>query len=240
MNLLEVEPWAFFITAIILFLLLAVLAYQKKAGGAFVVLLGAVFSAFFVYLDHISKIAATTSSLTIKVHEASDALVGLRKLAGLTGAALINLDAQSGMVGGDAANHRDQLKQQVLETLRSIGVDETMIKQVENQDRSRNLGDYIWGIKNHVSFCVLAQAHSSEWNNEFGDLMNGWPPGPDAIQKLLDKYHVHDEFTSKALDEYRYFLQTGVHRDEKFWHERDSWPTDPPSPIGDGKRKCRG
>jgi hypothetical protein len=100
-----------------LFGLLAVLAYQKKTAAAFVALLGAALSGSFSYLDHISEIAATATSLTIKVREASDALVGLRKLAALTGAALINLDSQSGMLGGDPANHRDQLTQQVLETL---------------------------------------------------------------------------------------------------------------------------
>jgi hypothetical protein len=228
--LLLVEPWVFFFVAIGLFALLGVLAYQKKTGGAFVALLGAVLSASFGYLDHISEIAATATSLTIKVREASDALVGLRKVAALTGAALINLDAQSGSIGGDTANHRDQLKQQVLETLRSIGVDEAMVRQVADEDRNRNLADYVWGINNHVEYCALIQARQSEWQNDFGAL--GWPPSPDSIQKLLDKYDVHDEFTNKAVDEYRDFVRTGEHRDAQFWSDRDSWPTD--------KRKCRG
>ena len=63
--LLTIEPWGFFCIAIALFGLLSVLAYQKKAAAAFVVLLAAVFSACFVYLDHISEIAATATSLTI-------------------------------------------------------------------------------------------------------------------------------------------------------------------------------
>ncbi len=97
--LVVIEPLAFFFVAISLFALLGVLGYQKKTGAAFVALLGAVLSASFVYLDHISEIAATATSLTIKVREASDALVGLRKVAALTGAALISDE----LVPGEAA-----------------------------------------------------------------------------------------------------------------------------------------
>ena len=90
--LLTIEPFLFFFIAIILFGLLAVLSYQNKTVPAFIVLLGAVFSAAFVYIDHISEIAATATSLTIKVREASDAVTGLKKLAALTGEAIISLD----------------------------------------------------------------------------------------------------------------------------------------------------
>ncbi len=235
--LLLIEPWVFFIVATCLFSLVGVLAYQKKTG-AFVALSGAILSTSFVYLDHISEIAATATSLTIKVREASDALVGLRKVAALTGAALINLDAQSGAIGGDSANHRDHLKQQVLEALQAIGVDEATIRKVADEDRNWNLGDYVWGIENHVLSCGLVQARRSEWQNDVREL--GFPPSPDAIQKLLDKYAVHDEFSSKALDEYRYYVKTGEHRDLQFWRDRDSWPTEPASPNGDSQRKCRG
>lgn len=238
--LLAILPWVFSFVAVGLFGLLALLAYQKKTAAAFIALLGAALSGSFSYLDHISEIAATATSLTIKVREASDALVGLRKVAALTGAALISLDAQSGVLGGDTANHRDKLKQQVLETLRSIGVDKTTMTHVGDEDRNRNTGDYVWGIENHVLYCVMSQARQAEWQNDFRDVAKGWPPSPDALQKLLDKYGVHDEFTNKLLDEYRYFVGTGEHRDAQFWRDRDSWPTDPPPPIGDSKPGCRG
>jgi len=52
--------------------------------------LGVVFSAAFLCIDHISEIAATDTSLSIEEREASDALTGLKKLAGLTGEAVIN------------------------------------------------------------------------------------------------------------------------------------------------------
>src|SRR5665213_119132 len=113
--LLTIEPWGFFLVALSLFVLLSVLAYQKKIASAFVILLGAMLSASFVYLDHISEIAATATSLTIKVREASDALVGLRRVAALTGSAVISLNARSGGIGGYTARDLDQRKQEVLD-----------------------------------------------------------------------------------------------------------------------------
>jgi hypothetical protein len=234
------EPWIFTATTVCLFGLFAFLSYQKKIASAFVVLLGVALSGGFLYLDHISEIAATATSLTIKVREASDALIGLRKVAALTGSALINLDAQSGTLGGDSANHRDQLREQVLETLRSIGVDEATMKQVGSESRNRDISDYVWGIISHVGNCVLAQTRQSEW---MVDVQKGWqqewPPSPDHIQNSLEKYGVHDDFTTKALDEYRYFLRTDEHRDVQFWHDRDSWPTVNSVANPDSKQKCQ-
>jgi hypothetical protein len=61
-RLLAIEPWVFFGIAIVLFGLLAVLSYQGKTVSSFIVLLGAVFSATFVYIDHVSEIAATATA----------------------------------------------------------------------------------------------------------------------------------------------------------------------------------
>jgi hypothetical protein len=171
----------------------------------------------------------------------TDALVGLRKLAALTGAALINLDSQSGMLGGDPANHRDQLTQQVLETLESIGVDKQTRKQVASAARNRDIGDYVFSIQGHAVDCVLPPARQIEWLKDMQYVEKGWPPSADAIQKLLDKYDVHDEFTGKAVDEYRYYIymETGEHRDAQFWRDRDSWPTSPSTNQNDPHR-CPG
>jgi hypothetical protein len=132
-HLLQVEALVFLFIAVVMFGLLCLLAYQKKAASAFVVLLAAVLSSAFVYVDHFSEIAATATSLTLKVREASDALMGLRKVAALIGAAVVRLDAQT--IVGYSAHAIDQRKQDVLDTLRSIGVDEATLTQVEGADR---------------------------------------------------------------------------------------------------------
>jgi len=237
--LMAVEPWTLFVVGVGLFALTGLLAYQKKTAAAFVVLLGAIFSVAFLYLDHISEIAATATSLTIKVREASDALIGLRKVAALTGEALISLDAENGTIGGTPAIERDQRKQQVIEIMKSIGVDEATIKHTGEADRNRSLTDYASGILSHAQNCVLSQARQSNWQKDFNEMAAGWPPSPDTLQKLLDRYDVHDEFTNKALDEYRYFATNGEHRDAQFWRDRDSWPMFPRSPTGDNKNACR-
>ena len=85
--------------------------------------------------------AATATSLSIKVREASDALTGLKKLAGLIGEAIINLDSKVGTIGGDPAAERDRRKQQVLDVLRSLNLDQQSLNQVANRDRERDLID---------------------------------------------------------------------------------------------------
>ena|SRR5271165_2471799 len=95
-TLLWLKPWAFFFIAITLFILFCVLAYQDKFRVSVVVLVGAAISAAFVYVDNVSEIAASATSLTIKIREASDALVGLRKVALLAGESLIRLDSEIG------------------------------------------------------------------------------------------------------------------------------------------------
>ena len=84
-TLLWVRPWAFFFIAISVSILFGVLAIKEKFRVSVVVLVGAAISAAFVYIDNISEIAASATSLTIKIREASDALVGLRKVAILAG-----------------------------------------------------------------------------------------------------------------------------------------------------------
>ena len=170
--ILTVEPYIFLGISIALFGLLAVLSYQKKTASAFIVLLGAMFSAALLYIDHISEIAATATSLTIKVREASDALTGLKKLAALTGEAIISLDLKVGAFGGDPAAERDRRKQQVVDVLRSLNLDQQSLDQVANGDRERDLSDYTAAIMNCVSHCVLpqaaqSQAEQSEWNAEW-------------------------------------------------------------------------
>lgn len=226
-SILTFDRCVFTVVTVSLFGFLALLAYQKKTAPAFVVLLGTGLSGGLLYLDHISEIAATATSLTIKVHEASDALVGLRKLAALTGSAVVSLNARSGGIGGYTAHDLDQRKQVVLDTLRSIGVDTAAIKQAETADRDRDLADYGVSIVNHVSNCVLSGARQAEWNKEVASGANGWPPAPDVLQKLLTEFKVQDTFTEKALSEYRHFLLTGDHQDLQFWRERDNWPTMP-------------
>jgi hypothetical protein len=225
--LLTLQPWFFFLVSIGLFGLLAVIAYQKKTAPAFVILVAAVFSAFFVYLDHISEITATATSLRIKVREASDALTGLKSLALLTGKTLINLDAQRGSIGGPKASDHDQMKQQVIDTLRSIGLDNEAIGAVNEGDRDVDIRWLVWAINMRIVVCVLHghQKDQEEWNIEFNKAMQNSALPPDAIQTLLTKFYINDGFASKALDEYRYFINNGRHGDAHFWAERDNWPT---------------
>ncbi len=124
----------------------------QEAASAFVVLLGVVFSAAFLCIEHISEIAATDTSLSIKVRETSDALTGLKKLAGLTGEAIINLDSKVGTLGGDPAAERDRRKQQVLDVLRSLNFDQQSLNQVANGERERDLIDYTAAIVNRVNY----------------------------------------------------------------------------------------
>jgi hypothetical protein len=234
--LLAIQPWVFFWIAIVLFGLLGLLAYQKKAMSAFVVLLGAVFSSAFLYLDHISEIAATATSLTIKVREASDALVGLRKLAVLTGESIINLDSKVGAIGGESAVNRDRLKEQVLDVLRSINIDSQTLEKVANSDRDRNLSDYLAAVMNRVHNCVIGQGmQQSEWNEEWvkiDETPSAWPPSPEALRLLVNKYKITDSFALRIVAEYEHYFNTGQHQDLPFWNARETWPM---FPISAGK-----
>lgn len=233
--LLSIQPWVFFVIAIILFGLLAVLGYQGKTVPAFIVLLGAVFSSTFVYIDHISEIAATATSLTIKVREASDALNGLKKLAVVTGQAIISLDSKVGTISGDPAADRERRKEQVLDVLRSLNLDQQSLTQVANSDRERNLSDYAAAIMNRVYNCGLLSGGRSEWNMEFVNLQttaNSWPPSPEQLKSIVTKYKITDDFVLKIIDEYDYYFKTGDHKDMQFWRARETWPTQPASGAG--------
>lgn len=78
-------------------------------------LLGAGLCISFLYIDRVAEISVSARGLAIKVREASDALAALKRLAALMGRVVINLDANAGAIGGNSAEHRDQLKQQVLD-----------------------------------------------------------------------------------------------------------------------------
>ncbi len=65
---------------------------------------------------------------------------------------------------------------------------------------------------------------------EFNDILKTFPPAPKMVEEYLSSHSFADSFTSKALDEYRYYLEHGEHRDIKFWSDRDSWPIDSKTP----------
>jgi Protein of unknown function (DUF2934) len=132
---------------------------NQKAATGFVVLLGVVFSAAFLCIDHISEIAATATGR-------SDALSGLEKLAGLTGEAIINLDSKVRTLGDDPMAERDRRKHQVLDVLRSLYLDQQSLNQVANGERERDLIDRTAanGVLPHAA---QAQAEQSEWNAEW-------------------------------------------------------------------------
>jgi hypothetical protein len=97
-------------------------------------------------------------------------VTGLKKLAALTGEAIISLDSKVGAIGGDPAAERGRRKQQVLDVLKSIGLDQQSLNQVANSDRDRDLSDYAAAIMNRVYNCGLlqnGQSGQSEWNMEF-------------------------------------------------------------------------
>ncbi len=173
-----------------------------------------------------------------KVREASEALIGLKKVAALTGGALIDLDAHSGMLGGSRAVERDQLKLKVLDTLRAIGVDEESVKDVGQKDRIRNISEYVNGILNHATFCNINSSSMDEWIKDRTKVYKAWPPSADAIQALITRYNIRDAFAQKALSEYRYFMENGEPRDIQFWRDRDSWPVQPPLAGVDKKQEC--
>jgi|SRR5271165_1956385 len=141
-----------------------------------------------------------------------------------------------GSIGGDSAVNRDQLKQDVVNTLRSIGIDESSIGRVKDVDRGRTIWEYAGAVVYHVQYCVLNPTQSQQWQAEVVKI--GQPPKPDELMRLLDQFGVHDDFTDKVLDEYRNFLNSGQHRDIQFWHDRDHWPINPIPSNGD-KSVCR-
>ena len=148
-----------------------------------------------------------------KVHEASEALIGLKKVAALTGGALIDLDSHSGTLGGSLAVDRDQLKQNVLETLRSIGVNEELVNDAEQKDNKRSIAEFVTGILNHATYCNIDPATLGAWTKDRNEIHKAWPPSANTLQSLVEKYNIRDEFVQKALSEYRYFSETGGHQE---------------------------
>jgi hypothetical protein len=236
-TLQKLLPWAFFFVSITLFALLSLLAYKERLKASIAVLAGAVLAACFVYVDHVSKIGASLTQVTIKLREASDGLLGLRKLALLTGKTLIQVDSRVGAIGGDTATNRDQLKADVVSTLTFIGIDQNSINEVKNLDREAvNIG---------VSKCytlsrsILHIGSKPDTRMDDGSANGKLSKGIRNVSRLLDKFAAHDSFTDRALAGFSYYFNTGEHKDVEFWRDRDRWPVNPVQPGADKSSSCR-
>ena len=209
--------------------LFGLLAYRGKSASAGPVLIGGLATALIPKLDNGAEFEAGLTGLKLKVAEASNVLDGLRKLAIVTSRSLIDIQVNAGVLGGASAKDRDRLKTNVVEVLASIGVGQAAIDQVSSEDRNRSLSEYFYGIQKHILNVTHPMNSSSvyDYEGEFNGIIKAFPPSPAAIEGYLLEHKFGDEFTAKALDEYRYYLEHEKHRDVSFWAERDNWPTNP-------------
>jgi hypothetical protein len=190
-----------------------------------VAFLAAVFCALLGNLERFESLKASPSGIEAKTREvverAESTISELRQLAATIGRILIELIISEGRWGGNTLAEKDQQVDELVTTLRAVGVSEREIDDILQTRRRWDVIDYVNMIMQRLGKAVVAEKRV-EWNSFVKERCRGFVrPGPDELRKFLTAMGVLDDAASELIEDYRHYLATGKHRRSDVWARRE-------------------
>jgi hypothetical protein len=218
-----VADWIFDALALIFFVVLLRILWSSKndpkfatAGNAAVAAVVAAFCALMGNPDQFQKMSFSVSNGVVvearqTIWQAQVTLTQLQKLGSLMGQFMIEEDAARGRLGNapSAAEH-EALRKSVLELLKSISLPEAAVA-----DRKWVAADYVIPILSAADSRVPVNKRS-EWTKFSSPYTEGTLDykeiTPDKLEGNLNELGIMDAQIKSMIDDYRYYLITGIQR----------------------------
>jgi hypothetical protein len=159
------------------------------------------------------------------VNEAKTALDGLRTLGAITGKALIKLTTSEGRWGGRPVADRDAERAYLVASLRSLGLSEEELADVDAGDRPWVIIDYVHGIFDGWG---RGRQATEEQQDAYKQWERTWNTGlerqtPEECGRMMDVLQINNPERRELLEDYRHYVKTGKHRRPDVWAKRDTW-----------------
>ena len=178
--------------------------------------------------DRVAEVTASSSGISAKTRELVERTEGaITEIQALTmqltklGFSLVK---RQGRISGFSAEEEQQIKADMLEVVRRVGVNESAIEQAIGEWNSFEELDYARGILGsgwHPS--GASEELLSDWLR-IRDFKFGFAPSPQALREFLEKHELLDVFRGGLVDDYEYFKNHRRHRRPNVWAKRDEWP----------------
>lgn len=209
---------------LVLFVCLLIWSDATKAGLA----LAAAFAVeVFANLDKFESFKA--AGFEAKMREASALVSGLKELAAMTAASLIEANEGSGRLAArDSYAKNDRFKDRVLDTLRRLQIEPERIAEAGRADREFVIVDYLQGIRQlgHRNGELQAErlrAWDAAWAAMHDELDEDEHVRPSDAARLLAEFGIDDQEARELVADLRFYVKQGVHRRPEHWRRRGEW-----------------
>jgi hypothetical protein len=212
--------------------LLVVMVYlllkAANAGAAAgICLVAAALSLLVANFDRIETLKLSPTGIEAKTREfqgviddAKATVASLHELAVAAAALQVDMLASAGRFGGgETIRHKDEMKDQLLQRLKALGLTKEQLSEVDQADRKWVVLDYAFAVLGPLNGQKDPEAKAA-YAKAFND---GNPPTPDDCAALLQQFHVNDAKTNELLEDYRYYFRTGEQRRPEVWRDRANW-----------------
>jgi hypothetical protein len=221
--------------SVVFFLAIAYLAVFVKdmstsSGG--ILFISAAFCALIGNLDKIESFQASISGFNAKmreadrvVDEAKSVLTELHKFAEMASTMLINMLSGEGRLGGRVPNEIEEDRKRILESLKSIGLDDEVIKKVSIADRQWVACDYSIGIMRVLKKSAICSPEQRQVGANILELWNSedYRPTPNDFLETIKQHGITDPEVLELVRDYKYYMENGEHRRPSVWMNRRTW-----------------
>lgn len=182
---------------------------------------------FFANIDKFSKFKAGAKGIEAEtrevVQEAKSVTKELRELATILVGNQISHFIRHGRLGSFKAEELIERKDELIQTLKSIGVKESELDGILKEWHTFTIRDYAHGIlgEGQIPTHLGDQAVKDYQSFRKRDLSN--LPSPDEIEIFLEKYNLLNEERKEQLCDYRYYLTHKTHRRIDEWENHNKW-----------------
>lgn len=175
-------------------------------------------------IDRIETFRASPSGIEAKTREvqqvidsAKATVSSLHELAKAVAALEVDLIAGAARLGPDS-KHKDALKNNLLQKLRALGLDERSVKEVASADKFYVSFDYQIAILEDLN-----TASDEEKAAAYRKISVDGPLTPDECEALLQRFGITSPEKWELLKDYQFYVRTGEQRRPEVWANRDNW-----------------
>ena len=224
-----VRHWRYgFYSLSVAFLVLFGAISVRQNGPSYLLLVAAVVCLVASRLHDLTKFKFSATGVEGELREAiADAkatVVQLQFLAEQQAKSILHLMQSEGRWGGGDHRLKDQMRLEILSTLRQIGISENRIAEVTSIEHPWIAFDYAHLVTRGLS--PPTQDQATRWNEFFHSAERqkgvGSEPSPEELRSFLADMNIISSDVDERLKDYAYFVEHKRHRRPEVWGQRFS------------------
>ena len=182
---------------------------------------------FFAYIDKIAKFKAGADGIEAEtrevVKEARTVTKEIRELGKILVENQISHLIRHSRLGSFGEIEQENRKNDLLQTLRAIGVEDGEVDLILKDWHTFTIRDYAYAILGEGQIPIHLGDDALADHKEMRERDLNHPPTPDEVEAFLTKYDLLTELRKEQLEDYRYYLENKEHRRLEEWENHNEW-----------------